>query len=52
MPDQTNDRPNLEANPPGDKWEKPQDWQPEKETDPARLVDIADPSSAPEEGAY
>ncbi|MGC4115701.1 MAG: hypothetical protein QM765_14085 [Myxococcales bacterium] len=52
MPDQPNDPTNLESRPQDRPPEKPEGWQPEKETDPSKLVDIADPSAAPEEGAY
>ncbi|HEY3448539.1 MAG TPA: hypothetical protein VGK67_19440 [Myxococcales bacterium] len=52
MPDQPTDRPKLENLPQIPAEQRPADWQPEKETDPSKLVDYADPSSAPEEGAY
>jgi hypothetical protein len=49
MPDKPTEPKPLESKPEEEReWPKP----PEEETDPSKLVDIADPTSAPEEGAY
>lgn len=54
MPDQPTDRDELESKPEPPSPATSEVWKtpPEKETDPSKLVDIADPSTAPEEGAY